>query len=51
MTTIELIILCICFALFGGMIVLAAKIGEILMIVKAIYNEQQRHYSQDKGRD
>ena len=51
MTNTELIIFCICFALFGGMIVLAAAIGKILTIVKAIYNEQQRTFVQDKCRD
>lgn len=38
-------------ALFGGMVVLAAAIDEIRMIVKAIYNEQQRTFGQDKNRD
>lgn len=51
MTTTELIIFCICFALFGGMIVLAAAIGKILTIVKAIYDDKHRTDFQDKGRD
>lgn len=51
MTNAEIVIICLCMALFAGMIVLASVIGEIRMIVKAIYNEQQRNYCQDKGRD